>query len=123
MVSIFDLLKEEKEKMEKMNKLRTELVEKERLRKLDEANAWANIDFKSIGATTDKLRAAAVSRHMNQYPNVYGQKKAEFDNLAQEIKFIRETIGIMKEFGVENIEFSEEKEEDKDKGDGSQTTD
>lgn len=111
MVSIFDLLKEEKEKTEELNKLRIELVEKERLRKLDEANAWANIDFKNIGATTDKLRNAAVSRHMNQFPNIFAQKKAEFDNLNQEIKWIRETIGIMREFGVDSIEFSEDTDE------------
>ena len=111
MVSIFDLLREEKEKTERMNELRTELVEQERLRKLDEANAWANIDFKSIGATTDKLRGAAVSRHMNQFPNVFGQKKAEFDNLGQEIKLIRETIGVMRDFGVDSIEFSEDTDE------------
>lgn len=111
MVNIYDLLKQEKELVEKSQKLRTELVEEYRLRKLDEGNAW-NMDFKAIGATTDKLRAAAVQRVMNQHPNIYAQKKAKFDNIEKEIKFIREAISVMKQFEVEEIDLGGEQDTD-----------
>ncbi len=110
MTSVYDLLREEKDKIKEINKLRLELVEEERLRDLDEANAW-NMDFKSIGATSDKLRLAAVKRKMNSFPNVAAQKKAELINLEFELKFIRQAIEVMMKFGDENIDF----EEDKDK--------
>ena len=110
MVSIYDLLREEKEKIEEIKKLRIDLVEEERLRNLDEANAW-NMDFKSIGATTDKLRTAAVKRKLNAFPNTYAQKKAEYLNLELDLKFLRQAIEVMAELGEENIEL----EKDKDK--------
>lgn len=113
MVSVYDLIREEKEIIKKIQKITIELVEEERLRNLDEANAW-NMDFKSIGATTDKLRTAAVKRQMNAFPNVVEQKKAELSNLYLDLKFVRQTIDVMIDFGEENIDL----EKDKDKGPG-----
>ena len=75
MTTIFDLLKEQKSKVEKLNKLRLEIVEEKRMRELDEANLYFQIDFKSIGATTDKLRNAANTSH-----TIYGISKYA-DNL------------------------------------------
>ena len=98
--------------MKEANDLRIKVVDQERLRKLDEANAWATIDFKNIGATSDKLRSAAVSREMNKFPNVAAQNKAKLIGIESEIKLIRETLGLMKEFGVETIEFTENKDEE-----------
>lgn len=110
--NIFQLLKQEEEMVKKANEMRIKLVEEKRLRTLDEANAWVMTDFKAVGATSDKLRAAVVKQKMNTMPNVYAQKKAKFENLEQEIKLIRETINVMREFGVEEIEFEENQNED-----------
>ena len=116
MVSIYELLAEEEEKVKELNSLRTELVEEYRLRELDEANAW-KMDFKSIGATTDKLRSKAVQRKMNQFPNIYAQKKAQFDNIETELKSIRNKIKVMLAFEVQEIEFSKDSEDtDKESG-------
>lgn len=113
MPTIYDLLKEEKEKVKKANELRVALVEEKRLRDLDESSLWFSIDFKSIGATSEKIKSAAVKQRLNEFPNTYGSKKAELDGLESDIKFIRETISVMKEFGVDIIDFSGK---DKNKG-------
>lgn len=115
MVSIYELLKQEKEKTKKLNELRENLVEEKRLRDLDEANLWVNTDFKAQGATNDKQRTAYVQKQMSMFPNTYASKKAEFDSLGQEIKLIRETISVMQTFGVDHIEF-EKKDQDKESG-------
>lgn len=110
MTTIFDLLKEQKDKVEKLNKLRLEVVEEKRMRELDEANLYFQIDFKDIGATTDKLRNAAVKQRLNEFPNIYAQKKAEFENINEEIKFLKSVIEVMKEFGVDTIDLEKIKE-------------
>lgn len=116
MVHIFDLLKEEKEKTEELNTLRTNLVESKRLRDLDEANCWVNTDFKAKKLTNDKQRNAYVKKQMSTMPNTYAQSKAEFESLEQEIKWIREVISVMQRFGVDEIDFTDkEEEEEKDK--------
>ena len=109
--NIFQLLKQEEEMISQANEMRIKLVEEKRLRELDEANAWVMTDFKSLGATSDKLRSAVVKQKMNTMPNVYAQKKAKFENLEQEIRLIRDIINVMREFGVEEIEFKEDQDE------------
>lgn len=111
MTTIYDLLKELKDKTEQLNKLRTELVEEKRLRDLDEASLWFSIDFKAIGATSEKIKSAAVKQRLNEFPNTYAQKKSKFENLETNIKLIRKTIDVMREFGVDVIDF--EKDENK----------
>ena len=117
MTTIYDLLKEEKNKVKKLNKLRYELIEEKRLRDLDEADCWVSTDFKAKGLTNDKQRNAYVKKHMSTMPNTYSSKKATFESLEQEIKWIRETIGVMQKFGVEEIDFTEK---DKDKESSSE---
>ena len=114
MVSIYDLLKEEKKKVEEVNKMKISVVELKRLRDLDEADIWLSTDFKALGATNDKLRSAVVTKTMSQFPNTYEQKKAKISVIENEIKYIREVIGVMKEFGVDEIDLEEAKEEAKD---------
>lgn len=115
MTTIYDLLKELKSKTKELNKLRTELVEEKRLRELDEANLWFSIDFKAIGATSEKIKSAAVKQRLNEFPNTYAQKKSKFENLDAEIKLIKKTIDVMREFGVDVIE------SDKDQNEGAGT--
>lgn len=117
MTTIYDLLKDEKNKVKKLNNLRDELVEEKRLRDLDEADCWVNTDFKAKGLTNDKQRNAYVKKHMSTMPNTYSLKKAAFESLEQEIKWIRETISVMQKFGVEEIDFTEK---DKDKESSSE---
>lgn len=112
MVSIYDLLKEEKKKVSKLNELREHLVEEKRLRELDEDNIWVSTEFKKLGYTNDKLRAAYVRKQMNMMPNIYISIKNEFDSLKQEIDFIKETIDVMKSFGVDNIDLEEKDHEE-----------
>ena len=104
MTTIYDLLKELKDKTEQLNKLRIELVEEKRLRDLDEASLWFSIDFKAIGATSEKIKSAAVKQRLNEFPNTYAQKKSKFENLEADIKLIRKTIDVMREFGVDVID-------------------
>lgn len=104
MTTIYDLLKELKSKTKELNKLRTELVEEKRLRELDEASLWFSIDFKAIGATSEKVKNAAVKQRLNEFPNTYAQKKSKFENLDAEIRLIKKTIDVMREFGVDSIE-------------------
>lgn len=118
MVSIFELLKEEKEKIEEVSKLKIGLIEQKRLRDLDEADVWLTTDFKGLGATNDKMRTAIVTKKLNEFPNTYEQKRVKISNIEAEIRLIREMIGIMKEFGVDNIDL----EEDKDEGTGDIVT-
>lgn len=108
MTTIYDLLKELKDKTEQLNKLRTELVEEKRLRDLDEASLWFSIDFKAIGATSEKIKSAAVKQRLNEFPNTYAQKKSKFENLEADIKLIRKTIDVMREFGVDVIDSNED---------------
>ena len=115
MVKIYDLLKEEKEKVEKLNNLREEIVEEKRIRDLDEANCGVDTDFTAKKLTNDAQRKAYVKKQMSMMPNTYASKKAEFESLDQEIKWIRETIKVMQQFGVEEIDF----EDNKDKESGS----
>lgn len=103
MTSIYDLLKDENNKILEANSLRTELVEEKRMRNLDEANVWTTTDFKEKGATNDKMRTAIVQQEMNKFPNTYSQKKAKLENLENEIKGIRDMINVMKTFGVDEI--------------------
>lgn len=116
MVSIFELLQQEKDKVKELNELRTDLVEAERLRELDEGNAW-KMDFKSIGATSDKLRAAAVKRKLNQFPNTFAQKKAEFANIEEELRALRHLIRTMNTFEIKEIELDDKKDQDKNTSD------
>lgn len=104
MVNIFELLTQEKEKIEESNKLKTSLVEQKRLRDLDEADIWLKTDFKSLGATNDKMRTAIVTQRMNEFPNTYEQKKTKISTLEAEIKLIRDIIDVMKKFGVDEID-------------------
>lgn len=114
MITIFELLTQEENLVKEISELRLEVVEKERLRELDEGNAWT-MDFKAIGATSDKMRAAAVKRKMNQFPNTAAQKKAELFNKELELKSIRNKISVMKEFKIESFDFEEEdKDEEKE---------
>ena len=115
MVNIFELLTEEKEKVKELNKLKVGLVEQKRLRELDEADIWLTTDFKALGATNDKMRTAIVTKRLNEFPNTYEQKRAKISTIEAEIRLIREIIGVMREFGVDEIDL-EEKEEDKDEG-------
>ncbi|MBR6515601.1 MAG: hypothetical protein IKT40_01960 [Bacilli bacterium] len=108
MTTIYDLLKELKDKTEQLNKLRIELVEEKRLRDLDEASLWFSIDFKAIGATSEKIKSAAVKQRLNEFPNTYAQKKSKFENLEADIKLIRKTIDVMREFGVDVIDPNED---------------
>lgn len=122
MTTIYDLLKDEKNKVKKLNNLRDELVEEKRLRDLDEADCWVSTDFKAKGLTNEKQRNAYVKKHMSTMPNTYASKKATFESLEQEIKWIRETISVMQKFGVEEIDFTEKdkNEENKDKESSSE---
>lgn len=113
MTSIFCLLDEEKKLVEELNELRTELVELKRLRLLDEGLAWT-IDFKAIGATSDKMRSAAVQREMNKFPNTYAQKKAEFENKEEELRTLRHLIQTMRIFEIMEIEDKDVQGKDKD---------
>lgn len=110
MVTIFELLKQEEDKVKEISELRLKVVEEERLRELDEGNAWT-MDFKAIGATSDKMRSAAVKRTMNHFPNIAAQKKAELLNKELELKSIRNKISVMKEFGIKEFDFSDEKKD------------
>lgn len=110
MVTIFELLKQEEDKVKEISELKLKVVEEERLRELDEGIAW-KMDFKSIGATSEKLRAAAVKRKLNQFPNIAAQKKAELSNKELELKSIRNKISVMKEFGIKEFDFSDEKKD------------
>ena len=112
MTTIFNYIEELEKKIQKANSLRTELVEEKRLRDLDEANAWMTTDFKSLGATTDKLRKAAVQQKMNTMPNVYASKKAEFENLILEIDLLKKTVDVMSKFGVDKIDSEDNKKEE-----------
>ena len=47
--------------------------------------------------------------------NTYEQKRAKISTIEAEIRLIREIIGVMREFGVDEIDL-EGKEEDKDEG-------
>lgn len=116
MATIFDLLKEEEKKIKKANKIRVGLAELKRLRELDEADIWLSTDFKALGATNDKLRSAIVTQKLNQFPNTYEQKKAKLIALENEVKYIRDVIDAMKEFGVDEIEL-EEKDKDEEPSD------
>lgn len=104
MVSIFELIKDEKEKIEKINKLRSEVVEEKMLLEKNKASLYFSIDFKAKGATTDKLRDAAVKQALSGIPNQYEEKKVELDSLMEELKFLRQTIEVMKNFNVEEID-------------------
>ena len=117
MTTIYDLLKDEKNKVKRLNNLRDELVEEKRLRDLDEADCWVNTDFKAKGLTNDKQRKKKKKKHMSTMPNTYSLKKAAFESLEQEIKWIRGTISVMQKFGVEEIDFAEK---DKDKESSSE---
>ena len=51
--------------------------------------------------------------------NVSGKKKAKEQKLSEELEWLTQTIGVLMDLGVTEIEFSEDKE-DKDEGDGTQ---
>lgn len=103
MTTIYDYLKQEKELVHQINSLRIELVELHRMRNLDESNAWLTTDFKALRATNDKMRGAAVKQIMNEFPNTYAQKKAEFENLETKLKYVRNVIQTMRDFGDDEI--------------------
>lgn len=104
MPSIFDLIKKCENKMSELNELKTEIIEEKRMRQLDEANIWLSTDFKSMGATNDKMRNAVVQQKMNQFPNTYAQKKIHLEKLEDDIKLICKTIDVMKTFKVEDVD-------------------
>lgn len=112
MVNIFELLTEEKEKIEEIGKLKISLVEQKRLRELDEADIWLTTDFKGLGATNDKMRTAIVTKRLNEFPNTYEQKRAKISVLESEVKLIRDIIMVMKEFGVDEIDLEKDKDEE-----------
>lgn len=109
MTTIYEILNLEEEKVKELNELRVELVEEKRLRDLDEAKLYFTLDFKALGATTDKLRNAAVKQKLNDFPSSYSQKKARFENIEEELKNLRNVIRVMLEFGEETIEFKRDK--------------
>lgn len=104
MVSIFELIKDQKEKVKKINELRLEIVEEKRIMEINKSNLYFSIDFKSKGATTEKLRDAAVKQALYKIPNKYEEKKAEYDSLIEEVKCIRQTIEVMRKFNVEEVD-------------------
>ena len=87
MVSIFELIKDEKEKIDKINKLRSEVVEEKMLLERNKASLYFSIDFKAKGATTDKLRDAAVKQALSGIPNQYEEKKQSLTVLWKKLNF------------------------------------
>ena len=111
MVSIYDLLKDEKDKVAELSKLRLEAIDEKQKQENNEAHLWMNTPFKEKGLTNEKTRKAYVIQQMGLlYPSFYETKKASIANLEDEIKWIRETIDTMKHLGVTEIDF-EKKEE------------
>lgn len=110
MVTIFELLREQKAKIERLNSLREEVAKEKRLRDLDESKIWVSTDFKAEGMTNDKMRAAYVKKKMSMFPNEYAKKKNEFDSLSEEIRFISDVISCMKTFEVKEVDLELERE-------------
>lgn len=105
MISIFDLIKQEDEKIKKANKLRIKIAKEDLEDKVNEANLWATLDFKAKGATTDKMREKCVIREKQiLYPSFVLDHKAQLKNLEKEISHIRLVIDVMREFKIEEIE-------------------
>lgn len=105
MIKLEDLLRDAQIKTEKMNKLRTEIVKEKINEEENEAQLWLTTPFKEKGLTNEKMRNAYVKQQMGLlYPSFYLQKKAELSNLEADLKWIYETLHIMKLFGVTEID-------------------
>lgn len=106
MVSIYDLLKEEKELIEEIRKVSKKVVLEEDVRKQHEANLWLTTDFKKNGATNDKQRNAVVTSLMGQeFPPFTLKAKLNYLNLR--LKFVKHCVDVMRDLGVSELEFEE----------------
>ena len=95
------------------------LLEKEK-DELNEADVWLNTPFKEKGLTNDSMRKAYVKKTLiSHYPSFYLYKQAKEQKLSEELEWLTQTIEVLRDLGVTEIEFSEDKE-DKNEGDGTQ---
>lgn len=116
METIFDLLRKEKKIIDKMNSLRKNIVKEKKDRDANESELWIHTDFKAKGLTNEKTRAAYVTNQMGLlYPSFYETHKASLANLESELKWIRQLIDVMKEFGIQEIDLEGKDKSEKDK--------
>ena len=109
MVSIYDLLKEEEELGEEIGKVNKKIILEEDAREQFESNLWLRTDFKKYGASNDKQRKAVITSLMGQeFPPL--TDKARLNQLTNRLRFVRHCIDVMRDLGVDNIEFEKESE-------------
>ena len=122
MVSIFELIERKKNVIEDLYKVRGEMIIEKERDELNEAEIWLDTPFKEKGLTNDSMRKAYVKKTLiSHYPSFYLNKKAKEQKLSDELEWITQTIKVLMDLGVTDIEFDKDKK-DKDEGDGSQSS-
>ena len=120
MVSIFELIEKKKNVIQDLYKVRGDMILEKEKDELNEADVWLNTSFKEKGLTNDSMRKAYVKKTLiSHYPSFYLHKKAKEQKLSEELEWLTQTIEVLMDLGVTEIEFSEDKE-DKNEGDGTQ---
>lgn len=120
MVSIFELIEKKKNVIQDLYKVRGEMLLEKEKDELNEADVWLNTPFKEKGLTNDSMRKAYVKKTLiSHYPSFYLHKQAKEQKLSEELEWLTQTIEVLMDLGVTEIEFSEDKE-DKNEGDGTQ---
>ena len=122
MVSIFELIEKKKNVIEDLYKVRGEMLLEKEKDELNEADVWLNTPFKEKGLTNDSMRKAYVKKTLiSHYPSFYLHKKAKAQKLSEELEWLTQTIKVLMDLGVTEIEFDKDKE-DKNEGDGTQSS-
>lgn len=85
------------------------IVAKEKIaRELAESKLWVGpnaLNFKEMGATTDKMRGMVAKQHMlANYPQTYENKLQELHEVEGRIKFLYKILDVMIAFGVDKID-------------------
>lgn len=120
MVSIFELIEKKKNVIQDLYKVRGEMLLEKEKDELNEADVWLHTPFKEKGLTNDSMRKAYVKKTLiSHYPSFYLYKQAKEQKLSEELEWLTQTIEVLRDLGVTEIEFSEDKE-DKNEGDGTQ---
>lgn len=96
MVSIFELLLQERDKIEELKKLREDAIKEKLKEEQNEAELWLSTPFKEKGLTNDDMRRSYIKQQMILlYPSFYKSKQAQIATLKEEIAWIRETIRVL----------------------------
>lgn len=120
MVSIFELIDRKQRVIEDLYKVRCDMILEKEKDDLNESDLWLNTPFKEKKLTNDTMRKAYVKQTLiSQYPSFYLQKKAKAQKLSEELEWLTQTIKVLLELGVTDIEFDKDKE-DQNEGDGPQ---